>query len=199
MRPFAWTNPLIFSLPEDNYGLVGSPVPILAGINLSQDEFEIKIRPLLEGADQNTVVVFLDQPDNTENSSKVRASTHIYQEFLPPVFDDKLDELKNEYMDYHVMEKVYDGKKLDLTFDRNLKIGLNFSIIMRNMLEGQIVNSLPKSPVYSDAAHKTIDTNYLMQVLIRDHPLDDLFYYNFAQTQAYSHFVHRYYQRKGKK
>jgi hypothetical protein len=65
MKPFKWPFPIIYSLPEDCLVMLGSPIPLLVGMNLPADVVINEVIPEHEKktrADANSnIYVFIDQ------------------------------------------------------------------------------------------------------------------------------------------
>lgn len=214
LKPFNWTNPIIFCLPDSKKLLVTSPVPILAGILKSKAAFDWDLWPHIKDND-NQVVVFLDDDDppvdegekkrkkSSEKTSKVRVSVNLKREFILPYFDEKRNELEDHYQDYHVMAKVFKSK-VDMAFDKHLEIGFSLAVIIRKIFEDRILSRLPLEPkptqTHSNRQQQdrspAIDLDYLRQRLMQMNPLDDLFFYHLCSTQAFSHYAHKHYSKK---
>ena len=189
MKPFVWCNPIIYSLPESNFPIINSPVPIIAGINLSRVEFELRVKSLFIPAD-NYVFVFLDEPSNRRYMN----SPNIAREFLPPSFNlDLKEELTAEYEMFRSV-LISNGKnKIDMSFDQHVRIGFNFAVIMRKILDDHITIHFPKRPVYSDEKNKILDIEYLQTIIIKNNPLDEHFCHLFTKTQTFTHYADKYY------
>lgn len=218
LKPFHWTNPIIYCLPGDKEMLLTSPVPIIAGVLKSKAAFEWDLWPHIK-EQENQVIVYLDDcvsdDDETgkgkkkrknsqeERNSKIVCSPRIHTEFMLPVFDEKLADLKDVYLDYHVMAKVYKSK-VDMAFDKHLAIGMNIAVIIRKILEDRIVDMLPEwpnkkmgeAPIGLSHSPPQVDIDYIQKVLIEKNFLDDLFFYNLTQTQSFTHYVHKLYSNK---
>lgn len=154
----------------------------------SRLSFEREVYLDLKSSD-NLVIVYLDD-EQYRKPQKVVCSTNIYKEFIPPSFDEKLQELKDEYFDYHVMAKVHKSG-LDLSYDKHLAIGLNIAVLLRKILEDRIVDLLPPKEKMPNG----IDPAIVQSELMKANELDDLFFFNLTQTQAFNHFLHKHYSK----
>lgn len=191
LKPFFWTNPVIYSLPQDKQAILNSPVPIIAGVLMARITFERDHYSYLKEYD-NLVIVYLDE-EPYRKLPKVVCSPNIYREFIPPGFDEKLQELKDEYFDFHLMAKVY-KPGLELTYDKHIEIGFNIAILIRKILEDRIVDCLPAAP--NKRGGTEIEMPFLQNELMKKNELDDLFFYQLTQTQAFNHFLHKHYSKK---
>lgn len=218
LKPFYWTNPIIYCLPGDKELLLTSPVPIIAGVMKSRAEFDWDLWPHIKDHENQVIVYLDDEAENDyedkkkkrkkseadEKKSKVAYSPGLKSEFMLPVFDEKLAELlKDVYLDYHVMAKVFKSK-VDMAFDKHLAIGMNIAVVIRKIFEDRIVDMLPqwpnekldKGPVGLSHAPPQVDIDYIQRVLIKKNPLDDLFYYILTQSQTFTHYIHKKYSSK---
>lgn len=88
MRPFRWPLPIIFNLPEDLLPMLGSPVPVLVGLNRSSQYVISQIIPKTENSD--IIYVFLDH-------GLIYYKPDIINNILLPQYDDFLTKSKTLY------------------------------------------------------------------------------------------------------
>lgn len=88
MRPFRWPLPIIFNLPEDLLPMLGSPVPVLVGLNRSSQYVISHVIPKTENDD--IIYVFLDH-------GLVYSRPEKLNEILLPQYDDFMLQCKTAY------------------------------------------------------------------------------------------------------
>lgn len=194
LKPFSWCNPIIYCIPEANFPIVNSPVPIVAGVLLSRAAFEAQVVAHFMPTD-NFVFVFLDEADG----KKLQTAPRLPAEFIPPYFSSELkSELRQEYEDFRLILLANKTNKIDMAFDEHTKIGLNFSIIFRQIIEKHLVAALPSKPRYSSLAERSLDMSHLQQTVAKKNPGDELFCFQFCGTQMFAHFADHFYHKRRK-
>lgn len=93
-RPFSWPFPVIYSLPEDCLLMLGSPIPIMVGLNLPSFHVVNDILPEFEAVSENNsnnnIYVFLDKGLFYYDFKK-------YDNLPLPQFDDFIETLEKTY------------------------------------------------------------------------------------------------------
>ena len=88
IKPFKWPLPIIYNTPEELLQMLGSPIPLLAGINTSPKKFIEEILPQYDS--ETWVYVFVDQGFVYTNDSLVR-------ELCLPQFGNFVNKIKSFY------------------------------------------------------------------------------------------------------
>lgn len=194
LKPFSWCNPTIYCIPETNFPIINSPVPIVAGVLLSRSAFEQRVLSLFMPTD-SFVFVFLDEADG----KKLQTAPNLPLEFIPPSFSTELkSELRQEYEDFRLILLSNKTNKIDMAFDEHCKIGMNFSVIIRQILEKHLVATLPAKPVYCSFEDRLLSMPHLQQAIVAKNPGDQMFCYQFGNTQMFAHFADHFYHKRKK-
>ena len=90
LKPFKWTFPSIFNLPEDLLMMIGSPLPMLIGLNNSSDYVINEIIPNCGDTSGNTIFVFLD-------FGVIYFNPNLLEKLVIPEFDGFFDKIKKFY------------------------------------------------------------------------------------------------------
>lgn len=88
MRPFKWSLPIIYNLPHELLPILGSPVPVLVGINQTTQFVLNKIIPEIENDD--ILYVFLDH-------GLIQFKLKLLSEVLLPQYDSFISKAKKIY------------------------------------------------------------------------------------------------------
>lgn len=188
MRPFFWKNPCIYSLPSKSFPILNSPVPIIAGINLSRAQFEEKVRPVFHLED-NYVIAFLDEDDNERT---LEFSLNIVREFIWPAFVPEIvEELKQEYFDYTITRKYGPLRQVDVSHPSACSVGYYFAVILRKLFKDVILDRLPEGIDKEDVGGAIQE---IAEDMKEYHYSDDLFFINFCQSQLFHCFIANHYK-----
>ena len=130
LYPFYWVFPIIYSLPEEYISLLESPVPIIAGVNISSYNFYNEILKNLSNTSQrNCVFVFLDK-------DFIFMDFEFMKEIISPEFNDIIKTFKMLY------RKIYNpvrSKYLNVfSFNDKKDFKQNFVIKNKKYLQNRL-------------------------------------------------------------
>lgn len=163
LKPFLWTYPQIPSLPKSQYELLNAPVPIIAGVNMSKDNFIMKLRGRISSI-STMIIVYLHE-------GKLEFDSKLLNQFLPPYFSGLFKEIEIIYRT--TFEKTRDSstagvkmnkntkktgdkaqKKPEISCEQRQKWGLEVVKMFKKALTENIVALLPEKPIYRNENKK---------------------------------------------
>ena len=162
LRPFKWSFPIIYSLPEECLLMLESPLPLQVGINMTAHRFLSSVAPVhlpKLNSDSSPIIVFLDE-------SLVMANAHHTSTLDLPFFDDCLV-IPHAIYRQELSSKSSSSLKLSKKKAKNNLRKYSFSRINKYTIKERI-SKLKKRPLAAKKAAKQRGVIKLAQLQARN-------------------------------
>ncbi|KAL4479908.1 hypothetical protein ABPG74_020424 [Tetrahymena malaccensis] len=208
IMPFQWPYPIVYTLPENLMGLLGSPQPIILGINrsgryvLSQDLVESNPDHIFVLLDEGTILT--NNSNYVKKYQKNPPSLSLKQQLAEDYSRVGLslnDALKvynqAQYQQFNSSEQYKRSFPIPKFHVKNDEIIILENIMQTcfNIFQQKIVSLLPKQPIY-DSEEQLLDYDKIKSIILQQSSEEDkLFLNNFCSqsSQIFLYFCEDFY------
>lgn len=100
LKPFKWPFAIIYSLPQDFYTVLESPMPFMAGINIAEADFNTQILPGMKRSQKNRIMIVI-----LDSNTFVPYEFTLEQDLLVPSLNNVWSTFLKDVTKYHWIKK----------------------------------------------------------------------------------------------
>ncbi|EAS03541.2 DENN (AEX-3) domain protein (macronuclear) [Tetrahymena thermophila SB210] len=208
IMPFQWPYPIVYTLPENLMGLLGSPQPIILGINrsgryvLSQDLVESNPDHIFVLLDEGTILTnnnnYVKQYQKNPPSLSLKQQLAEDYSRVGLSLNDALKVYNQaQYQQFNSSEQYKRSFPIPKFHVKNDEIVVLENIMQTcfNIFQQKIISLLPKQPIY-DSDEQLLDYDKIKSIILQQSSEEDkLFLNNFCSqsSQIFLYFCEDFY------
>ncbi|CAD8103100.1 unnamed protein product [Paramecium primaurelia] len=200
VRPLEWTQGIIYNLPEQLLTMIQSPVPIIIGVNLTENDFNLMS---LSDNCENHLFIFLDRDKETKFLSKPK---NVLQQISTPYFGGLLmqiekilktqNNIRNPSPSIRQASNKFDDKKvIKFYFDDNDQSKSKMVLeTFKKMINDYIISKLPSENEQGVKIEQGLNLPFIEHYLVQGSNIKDRkFIENLFKTQHFLYFIQQHY------
>ncbi|CAD8201945.1 unnamed protein product [Paramecium pentaurelia] len=200
VHPLEWTQGIIYNLPEQLLTMIQSPVPIIIGVNLTENDFNLMS---LSDNCENHLFIFLDRDKETKFLSKPK---NVLDQISTPSFGGLLmqiekilktqNNIRNPSPSIRQASNKFDDKKaIKFYFDDNDQCKSKRVLeTFKKIINDYIISLLPSENEQGVKTEQGLNLPFIEHYLVQGSNIKDRkFIQNLFKTQHFLYFIQQHY------